>query len=129
MTCKPISINRFFFLLIGEIPEEAQKKYSELRLVGLVGSIDNDMCGTDLTIGADSALHRIIEAVDALASTAASHRRAFIVEIMGRNCGWLTLNAAIATGADWAFIPEAPSKENWRDVLLERFTAVRLFST
>lgn len=52
-----------------------------------VGSIDNDFCGTDMTIGTDSALHRIIEAIDAIVSTAYSHQRTFIMEVMGRHCG------------------------------------------
>lgn len=52
-----------------------------------VGSIDNDFCGTDLTIGTDSALHRITEAIDSIASTAYSHQRIFIMEVMGRHCG------------------------------------------
>lgn len=52
-----------------------------------MGSIDNDFCGTDMTIGTDSALHRIIEAIDAIVSTAYSHQRTFIMEVMGRNCG------------------------------------------
>ena len=53
-----------------EITEEEQNKYAFLNIVGLVGSIDNDFCGTDMTIGADSALHRIIEAIDAIVTTA-----------------------------------------------------------
>ena len=69
-------------------------------IAGLVGSIDNDMVGTDMTIGADSALHRIIEAIDALTSTAASHQRSFVVEVMGRHCGYLALTSAIAGGTD-----------------------------
>lgn len=52
-----------------------------IRIVGLVGSIDNDFCGTDMTIGTDSALTRIIEAVDAVAATAQSHQRAFVIEV------------------------------------------------
>ncbi len=56
-------------------------------VVGLVGSIDNDMCGTYMTIGADTALHRALEAVDSLSSTAASHQRCFVVEIMVRRSG------------------------------------------
>lgn len=54
-----------------------------------MGSIDNDFCGTDMTIGTDSALHRIIEAIDAIVSTAYSHQRTFIMEVMGRHCGWV----------------------------------------
>lgn len=55
-----------------------------------VGSIDNDFCGTDMTIGTDSALHRIIEAIDAIVSTAYSHQRTFIMEVMGRHCGYVS---------------------------------------
>ncbi|MFN2278636.1 MAG: 6-phosphofructokinase, partial [Candidatus Promineifilaceae bacterium] len=68
----------------------------------------NDMHGTDMTIGTDSALQRIVEAVDAISSTAASHQRAFVVEVMGRKCGYLALMSGLATGADWVLIPEAP---------------------
>ena len=59
--------------------------------MGMVGSIDNDFCGTDMTIGTDSALHRIVEAVDAIIPTATSHQRTFIMEVMGRHCGYLAL--------------------------------------
>jgi 6-phosphofructokinase 1 len=92
----------------GEISPEVADVHQFLSIVGLVGSIDNDMYGTDMTIGADTALHRITEAVDAITSTAASHQRAFVVEVMGRNCGYLALMGALASGADWALIPESP---------------------
>lgn len=100
--------------LINELVEkgalEPQKAAAHPRLyiVGLVGSIDNDMFGTDMTIGADSALHRITEAIDAISSTAASHQRTFVVKVMGRNCGYLALMGGLATGADWVLIPESP---------------------
>ena len=84
-------------------------------IAGLVGSIDNDMVGTDMTIGADSALHRIVEAIDSISSTAASHQRSFVVEVMGRNCGYLALMSAIAGGADYVFIPESPPAPGWED--------------
>ena len=84
-------------------------------MVGLVGSIDNDAAGTDMTIGADTALHRITEAIDAISSTASSHQRAFIVEVMGRHCGYLALMGAIATGADALFIPECPPRRRLGD--------------
>lgn len=87
--------------------------HPHLMVVGLVGSIDNDMCGTEITIGADTSLHRIIEAVDCIRSTAMSHSRAFIVEVMGRHCGWLALNAALAVGADWLLVPESPPPDGW----------------
>jgi 6-phosphofructokinase 1 len=92
----------------GSIDQATIDQHPALHIVGLVGSIDNDMSGTDMTIGADSALHRITEAIDAINSTAASHQRTFVVEVMGRNCGYLALMSSIATGADWVLIPESP---------------------
>jgi 6-phosphofructokinase 1 len=110
----------------GGISAEQAAAYPNLSIVGLVGSIDNDFSGTDITIGADSALHRITEAVDAITSTAASHQRTFVVKVMGRNCGYLALMGALACGADWVLIPEAPPDvENWEDVLAERLRAGR----
>lgn len=69
--------------------ESILQKHSFLTIIGIVGSIDNDMAGTDLTVGADSSLNVILRALDALQSTAASHQRDFVVEVMGRDCGWL----------------------------------------
>ncbi len=98
----------------GQITAEFAKQHPQLTVMGLVGSIDNDMAGTDISIGADTALHRITDAVDALSSTAASHQRSFVVEVMGRNCGYLALMSAIATGADWVLIPESPPNlDDW----------------
>ncbi|MBK7896078.1 MAG: 6-phosphofructokinase [Anaerolineaceae bacterium] len=91
-----------------QIPYDVAEAHRTLTVVGLVGSIDNDMWGTDISIGADTALHRITDAVDAISSTAASHQRSFVVEVMGRRCGYLALMSAIATGADWVLIPESP---------------------
>ena len=68
----------------GVITQEFADAHPALIIVGLVGSIDNDMVGTDMTIGADTALHRILDAIDQLTSTAASHQRTFVVEVMGR---------------------------------------------
>ncbi|OTB07457.1 hypothetical protein M426DRAFT_318130 [Hypoxylon sp. CI-4A] len=89
--------------------------YRHLNLVGLVGSIDNDLSGTDATIGAYSALARICEMVDYIEATASSHSRAFVIEVMGRHCGWLALMAGVATGADFIFIPEKPREDNWKE--------------
>ena len=99
--------------------------HRHLSIVGLVGSIDNDFCGTDFTIGCVSALHRIVEAVDALTSTAMSHHRAFVIEVMGRHCGWLALMASIATGADWVFLPEAPPEHTWQENMCATLTQQR----
>ncbi len=100
----------------GRIMPESAEKHATLTLAGLAGSIDNDLCGTDMTIGADTALHRITTAIDQISSTAASHQRSFVVEVMGRNCGYLAMMGAIAAGADWALIPESPPNlDNWED--------------
>ncbi|QRW04009.1 6-phosphofructokinase [Ceratobasidium sp. AG-Ba] len=80
----------------GRITQEQASLYGHLKIVGLVGSIDNDMAMTDLTIGAPTALHRICEAIDNINSTASSHSRAFVVEVMGRHCGWLALLAGVS---------------------------------
>ncbi len=108
----------------GEISAEIAAEHPNLVIVGMVGSIDNDFSGTEITIGTDSALHRITDAVDAITSTAASHQRTFIVKVMGRNCGYLALYGALATGADWVLIPEAPPNvDNWQEVMVERLKA------
>uniref|UniRef100_A0A8C5ZHM3 ATP-dependent 6-phosphofructokinase n=2 Tax=Marmota marmota marmota TaxID=9994 RepID=A0A8C5ZHM3_MARMA len=99
----------------GKISEEAVTKYSYLNVVGMVGSIDNDFCGTDMTIGTDSALHRIMEVIDAIMTTAQSHQRTFVLEVMGRHCGYLALVSALACGADWVFLPESPPEEGWEE--------------
>jgi 6-phosphofructokinase 1 len=102
----------------GTLTEEQTAPYRHLTIVGLVGSIDNDMALTDTTIGAFSSLERICEMVDYIDSTASSHSRAFVVEVMGRNCGWLALTAGICCGADYSFLPErAPSATGWKDEL------------
>lgn len=103
----------------GVISEEEAAAHPALIVVGLVGSIDNDMVGTDMTIGADTALHRIVDALDQLTSTAASHQRTFVVEVMGRHCGYLPLMAAVAGGADYVFTPENPAGPGWEDDLAE----------
>ena len=110
--------------LLAEVDEERNSSsllaaHPRLMIVGLAGSIDNDMAGTEMTIGANSSLHRIIEALDSISSTASSHQRAFVIEVMGRHCGWLALNAALAIGADWLLVPEDPPAEGWESELLE----------
>lgn len=76
------------------------------RIIGCPGTIDNDLCGTDFTIGFKTAVQTAVEAIDKLRDTAASHHRMFIVELMGRHCGWITLETAIAAGCEIACIPE-----------------------
>ncbi len=76
--------------------------------IGIPASIDNDIAGTDMALGVDTALNNIIHAVDCLKDTASSHDRTFVVETMGRNCGYLAVTAAIACGGEYALIPEVP---------------------
>ncbi|XP_037612678.1 ATP-dependent 6-phosphofructokinase, platelet type isoform X4 [Sebastes umbrosus] len=109
----------------GLIEADAVQKYSALHIVGMVGSIDNDFCGTDMTIGTDSALHRIIEVVDAIMTTAQSHQRTFVLEVMGRHCGYLALVSALACGADWVLIPEMPPEDGWEDKMCQKLSANR----
>uniref|UniRef100_A0A4W5QQ27 6-phosphofructokinase type C n=1 Tax=Hucho hucho TaxID=62062 RepID=A0A4W5QQ27_9TELE len=109
----------------GLIDEEAAQNNSELHIVGMVGSIDNDFCGTDMTIGTDSALHRIIEVVDAIMTTAQSHQRTFVLEVMGRHCGYLALVSALACGADWVLIPEMPPEDGWEEQMCQKLSENR----
>ena len=75
-------------------------------VIGIPASIDNDVYGTDIAIGVDTALNTIVEAIDKLRDTASSHRRGFIIETMGRHCGHLALMAGIISGAEMILIPE-----------------------
>ncbi len=77
-----------------------------IPVIGLPGTIDNDLYGTEATIGYDTALNTIVEAVDKIRDTASSHKRIFFVEVMGRDSGFLALNSAIASGAESVLIPE-----------------------
>ncbi|KAF4550962.1 ATP-dependent 6-phosphofructokinase [Elsinoe fawcettii] len=103
----------------GKVSREQRERYRHLNIVGLVGSIDNDMSSTDATIGCYSSLQRICQAVDFIDATAFSHQRAFVVEVMGRHCGWLALMAGVSCGADFIFIPEHPPSENWEEEMCD----------
>ena len=81
-------------------------EYDDIVCIGLPGTIDNDLYGTDYTIGYDTALNTIVECVDKIRDTATSHDRIFFVEVMGRDAGFLAQNSAIASGAEAAIIPE-----------------------
>lgn len=83
----------------------------DVTVIGVPGTIDNDLWGTDSTIGYDTALNTIMDCVDKLRDTGTSHERVFVVEVMGRDAGFLTLNAAIAAGAEGALIPERATME------------------
>jgi 6-phosphofructokinase 1 len=80
-----------------------------IKVVGIPASIDNDIWGSDMAIGVDTALNTIMEAVDKLRDTASSHSRAFLIETMGRNTGYLAVMAGIVCGAEIVLIPEVPT--------------------
>lgn len=82
-----------------------------IPVIGVPGTIDNDLWGTDSTIGYDTSLNTIMECVDKIRDTASSHERIFFVEVMGRDAGFLALNSAIAAGAESAIIPERKTQE------------------
>lgn len=83
------------------------EKY-KINVIGLPGSIDNDIYGTDMSIGVDTALNTIVNCIDMINDTASSHDRTFLIEVMGRNCGYLAIKSAIAGGAEAVLIPEMP---------------------
>lgn len=90
----------------------------DIPVVGIPGTIDNDVCGTDSTIGYDTALNTIMDAVDKIKDTASSHERLFFVEAMGRDAGFLALNSALASGAEAAIVPERETSVAQLDQLI-----------
>ncbi len=90
-----------------------------LPVIGLPGTIDNDLFGTDTTIGYDTALNTIMECVDKIRDTATSHDRLFFIEVMGRDAGFLALNGAIASGAEAAIIPEISLEKDQLSDMIE----------
>ena len=91
----------------------------DVPIVGIPGTIDNDLSGTELTIGYDTALNTIVEAIDKLRDTATSHERLFFVEVMGHSAGYLALNGAIASGAEAAIIPESTTGKDQLKELID----------
>lgn len=101
----------------------------QIPFVGIPGTIDNDLYGTDFTIGFDTAVNTAIEAVDRIRDTADSHNRFFIIEVMGRNSGFIALSTAIGSGAEAVMIPEKDnSLENLVELLRKSTRKQKLFS-
>ena len=92
----------------------------DIPIIGLPGTIDNDLYGTDSTIGYDSALNTIVQCVDKIRDTANSHDRIFFIEVMGRDAGFLAQNSAIASGAEAAIIPESATDVDQLAEFIER---------
>lgn len=105
----------------GKLPEDTPKT---INLAAIPASIDNDIPYSDISLGADTALHRVVEAVDSVITTMISHDRIFVMEVMGRDCGWIALMSAFATGADYVFIPESPTN-NWREEMVNSIKEAR----
>ncbi len=109
-------------LALGDPAESATPP----KVIGIPASIDNDIGLTGLCIGVDTAMNTIVEAVDKIADTATAHDRTFIVEVMGRDCGYLAMTAAVASGADLALFPEANRSESELfDSIVDTVLAVR----
>ncbi len=96
------------------------QEYSDIPIIGIPGTIDNDLYGTDYTIGYDTALNTIVQAVDKIRDTASSHERLFFIEVMGRDAGFLALYGAIASGAEAAIIPEIVTNTDQLNELIEQ---------
>jgi len=94
------------------LSDPAELGAGSLKILGIPASIDNDLGLTGLSIGVDTAMNTIVEACDKIADTATAHDRTFIVEVMGRDCGYLAMTSAIAVGADLALFPEAGKPEH-----------------
>jgi 6-phosphofructokinase 1 len=100
-----------------------------IPVIGTPGTIDNDIAGTDFTIGFDTAINTALQAVDRIRDTAASHRRTFVVEVMGRYAGFIALSSAIGGGADACLVPElTPDIPRIVQDLHCRFDQGKLFS-
>ncbi len=92
-------------------------------VIGIPASIDNDVDKTDIAVGVDTALNTIVEAIDRIKDTATSHQRAFLVEVMGRNCGYLALQSGLAGGAELILVPEreGPPMERIANVVVDAY--------
>jgi 6-phosphofructokinase 1 len=91
---------------------EFKNEFPDIQVIGLPGTIDNDLYGTDYTIGFDTACNTVVEAVDKIRDTASSHSRIFFVEVMGRDAGYIALYTGIANGAEEILIPETKTNIN-----------------
>lgn len=107
-------------------------KHINIPIVGCAGTIDNDLVGTDFTIGYDTAINTVIEAIDKIRDTAESHDRIFVVEVMGRDAGLIALRTAIASGAEGLLVPEikhdteslVAKMKNWRSTKSSKIIVV-----
>lgn len=112
-----------------ELRGAAARAGEDLNFIGVPKTIDNDLVGTEITFGFSTAVAIATEALDRVHTTAASHHRVMVVEVMGRNAGWIALHAGVASGADVILIPEIPFHlESVGDVVLSRSKRGKRFS-
>ncbi|MEE8601106.1 MAG: 6-phosphofructokinase [Euzebya tangerina] len=98
------------------------------NVVGVPGTIDNDLSGTDFTLGFDTAVNTALEAIDKIRDTAASHNRLFFIEVMGRNAGWIALYSGLSGGATAVLVPESDwDEDNIRRKVVESFALGKRF--
>ncbi|BFZ14943.1 hypothetical protein BsWGS_17982 [Bradybaena similaris] len=115
-----------WFSLLEELAEKGlvdkikTHKCRHLKIVCILASITNEIANTDLTIGVNSALHRIVESIDAISSTSSSSQLAFVVQVMGGTSGYLALVSGLISDASMIFVPEWPPEGNWRDELCDK---------
>lgn len=110
----------------------ALSKKIDIATIGCAGTIDNDLVGTDFTIGYDTAINTVVEAIDKIRDTAESHNRVFVIEVMGRDAGLIALRSAIAGGAEALLVPELKhdvealfeKMQNWRSSKNSRIIVV-----
>ncbi len=122
----------YLVVLGGDGSFKGMKKLSEesngIRFCGIPATIDNDIAGTEYCLGVDTALNVIKDAIDSLRDTASSFSRAFVVEVMGRNCGYLTLVSALTSGAEMCLIPEVPyDLDTYKDSFIKQIKEGRTY--
>ncbi|ESO12358.1 hypothetical protein HELRODRAFT_63192 [Helobdella robusta] len=98
---------------------------SNLNIMGIMASIENEFCSTDMSVGTDSALNRVMESLDSIQTAAISQHRCFVLEVVGRHSGYLALSAALAAEADWLFIPEYPPEKGWEEMMFNKLLMAR----
>ncbi|KAG5859328.1 ATP-dependent 6-phosphofructokinase [Encephalitozoon hellem] len=109
----------------GTDPRDVEKYIYDLKVIGIPATIDNDICGAPVSLGEDTAIHRVIEGIDHLISTMKSHTRTFVIEVMGRKCGWIALMSALASAADYVLLPEAPCE--WKEEMIGALKTARRY--
>ncbi|CAJ0559565.1 unnamed protein product, partial [Mesorhabditis spiculigera] len=110
----------------GLVPDNMGRPLQDLGVCGIPCAVTNDIWGTEMTLGADSALTRVIDSVDHVEASLNSSQRVFIVEVLGKHCGFLAMTAGLAVEADFVFVPEWPPVTEWRDALTDKLQRMAL---